>query len=541
MLSTPNYFLNRNMGRMCASAILQLLLLGTNALASPSGQALPHTASTQATGSASVTNHLLKGKQYGQNGDWVNAEKELRIYKNANPESEEAVVLHSEALVELNQPFDAALELQSFLAHHPDSVRALKLHATLASHTLLDESVAQSELVQVTKLSPTDVQAWRNLAELYMDEGKMDAAVGPLTEANKLRPNDPVILASLAYTTGQSNPSANVEGMFAKALKLAENSPKTTALVQMLYGRHLFESDHAAASISSFTKVLTINPDYSPGLYWRARAYEQSKNLPAAEADALKALKFSPRDNQSALLLVSIYRKQGNLPKAQQYADLVQKLAQDTEKQNANGRALRESLDHAEHYLDSGQFAQATPEYESIIQRLPTFYEAYFDLGICYVQTGRFADAETAFRKYLSFQPLSPDGHAALGILLLQMGRGKQAVPELEQAVQLDPDNVEARKVLANQYLHDSNPKAAIALLQSQSAVKDKDIQLLTAEAYRQAGQFSAALKAADRALAIAPGDPQSLQLKEKILAQQHESGAKPHSQLWAPLAIPAS
>ena len=88
-----------------------------------------------------MSTHLAKGKQYGQASNWVAAERELRIYRNGHPDSEEANVLLAEALIELSQPFDAALELQTYLKRHPDSVRALKLHAALAEKTLLDESV----------------------------------------------------------------------------------------------------------------------------------------------------------------------------------------------------------------------------------------------------------------------------------------------------------------------------------------------------------------------------------------------------------------
>lgn len=486
-----------------------------------SGQAAPAKAPPGQASISIASNHLSKGKQYGQTGNWIAAERELRIYRNVHPDSEEANVLLAESLIELNQPFDAALELQLYLKRHPDSVRALKLHAALAAKTLLDESLAQSELFRATELAPKDVQAWKSLAELYMDEGKMEAAVKPLAAANKLSPNDPVILASLAYVTGQTNDSADVGEMFLRAIRLAQNSPKTEGLVQMLYGRHLVETGKAQESIASFTKVLALNPNYGPGLYWRARAYEQMKDLPAAETDALQAAKVDPGDNGAPLLLVTIYRKEGNIERAQEYADRVQQIAKDREAQNANGRALRESLDRGEQLLGKGQYAEAIPEYQSVIERLPNFYEAHFALGMCYAQTGHFSEAETAFRKYLSLQPISADGRAALGVLLLSMGRGGEAIPELQQAIQIDPTLLEARKTLANAYLAQSDPKAALDVMRPELTAKDADAQLLIAEVYRQLHEYVPALKAVNRSLSIAPDEPQAAQLKQKILQEQ--------------------
>jgi tetratricopeptide (TPR) repeat protein len=83
------------------------------------------------------------------------------------------------------------------------------------------------------------------------------------------------------------------------------------------------------------------------------------------------------------------------------------------------------------------------------VKMLPTFYEAYFDLGVCYSQTGRPGPAEAALRKYLEFQPVSADGHAALGLLLFQQARGKEASAELEQALAIDPSLDEVKKALA--------------------------------------------------------------------------------------------
>jgi tetratricopeptide (TPR) repeat protein len=493
----------------------------TSAHAVTPAQSAPTTGASHSISSLPAPGHLLKGKQYGQAGNWIAAERELRIYRNAHPDSEEANVLLAESLIQLSQPFDAALELQLFLKQHPNSVRALRLHAALASKTLLDESLAQSELSKATELAPKDVRTWKALAELYMDEGKMESAIPALTEAHKLAPGDPVILASLAYATGQTTESGDVNAMFGKAIKLSEDSTKNMALVQMLYGRHLVEVGDAEQSIASFSKVLEMNPRYAPGLYWRARAYEQLKNLPAAEADAVLATKLDPGDNGAPLLLVTIYRKQGNLEKAQEYADLVQQIARNREAQNANGRELRESLDRGERLLDKGQFVEAIPEYQSVIQRLPNFYEAYFALGMCYGQTGHFSEAEVAFKKYLALQPISADGRAALGVLLLSMGRGTEAVPELQQAIQIDPTLLEARKALANEYLQQSNFKAAIETLRPVSNSSDFETQLSIAEAYRQSHEYVLALKAVNRAMAITPNQAQAIHLKQEIVEQE--------------------
>jgi Flp pilus assembly protein TadD len=157
------------------------------------------------------------------------------------------------------------------------------------------------------------------------------------------------------------------------------------------------------------------------------------------------------------------------------------------------------------------------------VKALPTFYEAYFDLGMCYGQTGRLAEAEAAFRKYLSFQPASADGHASLGVLLLEEGRKGDAIPELEEAIQIDPSLTEARKNLASEYLQESKPKAAIAVLRPAENEKDVQVLVLLAIALKQTATYAGALTVVNRALELSPDDAQALQIKQEILASaQH-------------------
>src|SRR5262249_24807883 len=113
------------------------------------------------------------------------------------------------------------------------------------------------------------------------------------------------------------------------------------------------------------------------------------------------------------------------------------------------GRDVRGLLGEAEPLLRAGKFAEAASRYEQIVRLSPSFYEAWFALGMAYSQTARAVEAEAAFRKYLSFQTLSANGHAALGVLLVAQQRGSEARPLLERALQLDATQTEARKALA--------------------------------------------------------------------------------------------
>jgi tetratricopeptide (TPR) repeat protein len=449
---------------------------------------------------------------------WIESEKEFRIYRNEHPDSVNAIVWHAEALMRIGQPFDAALELQKFLSAHPDSVRALELHAVLASSTLHDPNEAEADLEKCVKLDANDFLAWKSLGDLYLDQSKDEEAAQHYLAAVKLRPKDPIAAASLAYARWRTNAPEEAEAGFKEAVRLARE-PVEVVGVQTLYGRYLLDEGKKEQAIAAFGRVLEVDRSSAEALLWRAEAYAAMQQLPQAEADALAVLERSPNEKRAALLLVRIYRQQQMQEKAEQYAGVVQKIAAAEDARFAMGRTLRDSLGEVEPLLMKGDYKEAAVRYETIVKTLPTFYEAYFDLGMCYGQTGRLAEAEAAFRKYLSFQPASADGHASLGVLLLAEGRGADAIPELTEAIQIDPSLTEARKALASEYLQEANAKAAVAVLRPAEKEKDEQLLVLLAVALKQTNNRAGALDAVSRALDLEPGDAHALQIKEGILA----------------------
>ncbi|AXC13896.1 TPR repeat [Acidisarcina polymorpha] len=488
----------------------------------------PPTARKATSNSSDV--HLLVGKQFGAQGKWKEAEVELRTFKNEYPDSVEAVVLHGEALVEINQPFDAALELQEFLQQNPDSLRAHELYAVLAAGPLRDVNLAIRELEICVKLAPKDFQAWESLGDAYLDQAKTEQAVHAYGEAVRFRPDDPISSASLAhaYAEGGDVTKAAEEFRRANALTNHPGRPaKSIATVEYLWGKYLAEQGEGAEGVAELTKALEFNPKSADAYYWRARAYEKMNDRDHAIGDALKAIELSPGSKEAALFLITQYRKAGDMQNAQKYADLAQRITDTEQAQQTFGRGLRDTLDKAEPLLRQGEFAEAIPLYESIAQHLPTFYEAYFDLGTCYAQTGRLNDAEIALRKYLSFQPVSADGHAALGLVLAEQIKNEGAIAEFSQAIQIDPTLVEARKALANEYLQQGDPKAAVGVLLAVKNVPDAEVETMLAIALGKTGDYSSALVAVNRALAIDPASAQVQQLKQELLSES--TGARQH------------
>ena len=500
-------------------AFVALVAFGCFTLQAAKVRSVSPSASTR----QSINRHLLNGKQLGAAGKWKEAESELRAFKYQNPDSTEAVSLHAESLIKIHQPFDAVLELQEFLQQHPKALRAHELYAVLAADPLKDVTLAASELETCVRLSPRDFQAWESLGDTYLDQAKAEQAVRAYSSAFRLRPDNPLTAASLAHAYAEQGLSEKAAAQFKLAIELARRpgQPRESiAVVEYLRGVYLAEHGSGEESVNALTKALAFNPKSAEAYYWRARAYEKLKNNDHAEADALKAIELAPASKEAPLFLITLYHKSGDMEKARKYADMAQKITEAEQTQTTFGRSLRDTLDKAEPLLREGRFTEAIPLYESIVKLLPTFYEAYFDLGTCYGQTGHLDESETVFKKYLSFQSVSADGHAALGIVLAEQGKDQEAVPELVQALQIDPSMGEVRKALANEYLKETNPKAAIAVLEVAKDTKDVEMITMLANALDKNGDYSSAMTVINRALTLQPADAQALHLEQELLSR---------------------
>jgi len=474
-----------------------------------------------------VLSHLQRARLFAKQRKWPQAEREFRFAHQMDPNSVEAEVGHAEALVQIRQPFDALLELQTFLRDHRDAARAHEFYAVVILETSNDFLLAQQEMETSARLAPNDGMIWKSLGDIYLDHTTASDAITAYKKARRLLPHDPLILASLAQAYSQDGNTQEADAAFATALKMAQNESSATArrdgaTVDYLYAQYLLKQNRPRESIAAASHALAYNPNSAIALYHRARAYKAIGDLKNAEVDALRAFEIAPAGKEGPLLLADIYRKEHNVDKVQKYAEIAQKMIDEEQSRASFGRDVRRLLGMAESALLKQQFDEAIPPYNELIQKVPTFYEAYFGIGVCYSQTGRVNEAESAFRKYLSLQPVSADGHATLGLLLLQQGRGAEAIPELEQALEIDPTLDEARKALAGEYLSESKPAAAIKTLRAQGNKGDVQSITLLATALRQNGQNREAMKEIERALALSPGDTDALRVKHEIIEATH-------------------
>lgn len=465
--------------------------------------------------------HLKAGECFARKEDWMRAEEHLRTYLHEVPESVRATALHVQALVHIGQPFDAVLEAEEFLKTSPDSAPVLKLYAGLQERVVKDPRKADEILQRLAKLTPGDAEVWRMLGKYAMSKELPEEAVRCYKKSVELDPEDPIAAAGLGSAYGRANQDAEAKAQFARAIRLNERRPGPLALVDLIYAQYLIEQDRAGESLEMSTQALALDPHSAMGYYWRAAAYERLGDHRHAEGDALASVREGgEKEKQVRLLLLRVYRAGGKNEAAEREAAIVTRLADAERAEQERAGDLRTILRQAEPLLREGKFAEAAPQYERIVRILPTFYEAYFALGVCYSQTSRPAEAEAAFRKFLSLQPVSVDGHAALGVLLANQNRAADAKKELEEALRLDTGQLEARRALAHLYMRESDFARAAGLLRPAVASPDADsgFRLMLAESLFRSGDKRGALEEIDRVLAAEPQNAAAAELKKQMI-----------------------
>jgi Flp pilus assembly protein TadD len=154
--------------------------------------------------------------------------------------------------------------------------------------------------------------------------------------------------------------------------------------------------------------------------------------------------------------------------------------------------------------------------YRQAIQINPNHWDAHISLGTALAQEGDVDNAVIQYQTALQIYPDAEVAHVNLGIVLLQKGRTGAAMAHFQKGLQLEPDDVKALKYLA--WLQATSPAAAlrdgagaVELARHANTLtggENPDILHILAAALAEAGQFSEALKTANRALLLATAQP---------------------------------
>jgi tetratricopeptide (TPR) repeat protein len=157
-------------------------------------------------------------------------------------------------------------------------------------------------------------------------------------------------------------------------------------------------------SISSFKKVVKIDPQYAPGYLLLGTAYMQTKEYGEAQSAFEKVSKLEPANATALLGLGATLNQQGEFLAAQK--PLTQSLALN-----------------------------------------PNSAEAQYELGRSYWELGKWKDAAPHVRKSLALDKQFAVAHVLMGNVFLREKNGNSALSEFQEYLRLAPEGEQASAV----------------------------------------------------------------------------------------------
>ena len=323
--------------------------------------------------------------------------------------------------------FQAALDpLKTVTAAAPDTAEAW-FYLGYAYHGLHQDDDARTAYEKSVALKPELYQAQLDLGLLLLAHQDAQDALPHLEKAVALKPEAArahLNLGAVLKADGQAQPA---EAEFRKALQF---DPKLDAAAFELGQAELKNKEYLAAA-ADFEKAITINPANAEARLGAASAYEGGGRIPQAEQCFEEYLKLRPSDNAVRFHLAQLYFRE-NKP------DGALAQLQHIEQAQADFPGLDSALGDA--YAQAGKFDQAAAYYRKALQGRaagPALADLHRALAAALVKDGKMADAESEFRQALQLDPNNVDALKGLEEAVYLQGHWADAVPILQHLVAL--------------------------------------------------------------------------------------------------------
>jgi tetratricopeptide (TPR) repeat protein len=306
---------------------------------------------------------------------------------------------------------------------------------------------ARKALDQLTGVSLSDAQSIQ-VASLLLSIHENDAAISLIQKLNRGHSPSQATWAqfdlALAYLLAGNYEKA-VEQALAntEAVRPAVSGSPGPAQAWSVMGiayAHLKEGERSA---NAFWQAANLAPDEEEHWLNLTRELMERSRHPEAIKAVQSGLAANPKSYALHLRLGAAYLAAGHYPEAESvFRDLV-----------AAGDPLPTGyIGLAQVLLRTGRAEEAATELGDAEKKLgPKFLVSYFH-GLALDRAGKPSEASAAFREAVQLNPNSVEAHLNLGKIELALGHVDEAIAELQQALRLNPGDRQATRLLSQAY-----------------------------------------------------------------------------------------
>jgi Flp pilus assembly protein TadD len=408
---------------------------------------------------------------------------------------------------------------------------------------------AEAVLLKAVEADPTSARAHGNLALALLPQKKVREAVNEGRLAAAFEPSSPEARYIYGLTLTADGKPIEAAREYEKVVALkpdeavplealagayaAAEDPRTVATYEKLIAlkpgearfraslaEYLWQTDKLDQGNTVMLEALAAFPA-DPGL---ALQYGRALVLQERLADATVALESARRlgnsDPRTLALLASAYERAGRAEQARStLTAAVDAHPEDASLQHDLGRL----------WLAEGRADEAFAHLETAARAQPGSAVFQLDFGRALEASGKLAEAEQAYRRAVALSPNLPGAHFALGRLLQREGKKEEAERELEihhalyergRQTVAAADAKDATASLAMAQLNQG--KAAEALARFKSLPESAESLRGQALALQRLGRHAEAVRALERAHALAPDDAR---IELLLVAEQSRAG----------------
>ena len=266
-----------------------------------------------------------------------------------------------------------------------------------------------------------------------------------------------------------------------------------------LYGR----SEYASKAIEQYKLAIDNDPGSEFLNAALAELYAKTNRIPDAVREAKEIVKRDPNNLEARKLLGRIYlRLLGDTQAgAQSHEALALAIEQFEQITRLDIKALDSYLLLGRLYMLNKDLLKAEAAFKSALALQPDSEEALTNLAYLYNEQGETHKAAAALNSAPD-KGRSAKLYLALGYTYEQQHDYKKAIDSYRKAVELDPENLDAMRGLAQNLLNDGQMAASLDRYKAviEEDPQDAQAQLRIAEILRRTGKLDAALESLKKA-----------------------------------------
>jgi putative PEP-CTERM system TPR-repeat lipoprotein len=355
-----------------------------------------------------------------------------------------------------------------------------------------DRKAALIQLKNAVTQSPDNAEARLRLGEFQLEAGDILSAEKELRKAVSLGIGAQRGLPPLAKTL-------QAQGQYQKLLdEITPDAAKGSAQLLALRGDAYLALGDAAHAKDAFEQALVVDPNAGAALVGLARHAIVKGDRQAAELYSAEALAKDPKNAEVWMFSGTMLRAAGKPDQA--LAAFDKALAVQPGHHTAH-------VEKAYIEIAQGKFPAAKTDLDAARLVTPNSMLVAYTQAMLDFSQGRFAPAQETLQTILKNAPDHMPSILLSGAVELNLGAYQQAEQHLRKYLEANPNNVYARKLLAQTLLKSAHPDDAVAALAPALKQPTQDAQLLAlaGESYMQVHDFNKASGYFEQAAVLAP------------------------------------